>query len=263
MAGAVGAALTMPTWQALLVFEAIGFGLALPFLLISLLPFLRRFLPKPGAWMETFKQLMAFPMYASVIWLMWVLTMEAGPDSVILTLTGMLAIVIAIWIRRLFADGSSAYRLCAIVLYILVFAGSLSMLNRMEIATAALPEAHAEHNVNTVDYSKEKLAALRKEGKPVFVDATAAWCITCQINARVALHTNRVMQEFKKRGITLMIADWTRRNDAITEFLSGFGYKGVPLCVFYPENDGQNKKEPVVLPQILTEDIVLKTINGK
>ena len=259
MASAVGAALTMPPLQALLVFEALGFGLALPFLLISLFPRLRKFLPKPGAWMDTFKQLIAFPMYASVIWLMWVLTLQTGAGGMVVALCGMLLIVIIIWMKSLFADGSKTYTLVALALYAALLIVSLPNLSSMEIATAALPGGHAEHDVETVAYSKEKLEELRKSGKPVFVDATAAWCITCQVNARVAVHTDATMKLFKEKGITLMIADWTRRNDAITEFLSSFGYKGVPLVVYYPSDN----KKPIVLPQILTESIVINIIKGE
>jgi len=245
--------------QALLVFEALGFGLALPFLLISLFPRLRRYLPKPGAWMDTFKQLIAFPMYASVIWLMWVLTLQTGAEGMVMALCGMLLIVIVIWMKSLFSEGSNAYRISALLMYALILIMTLPSLSSMEISTAALPGGHTEHGVDTVAYSKEKLDELRKAGTPVFIDATAAWCITCQVNARIALHTDRTMKEFKERGVTLMIADWTKRNDEITDFLSSFGHKGVPLCVYYPAHDGK----PVVLPQILTEDTVINTIKGK
>ena len=255
MASAVGAALTMPAWQALLVFEALGFGLALPFLLISLFPALRRFLPKPGAWMDIFKQLIAFPMYASVIWLLWVLTLQAGAGGMVIALSGMLLIVAIIWMKSLFADGSKAYKIIALVMYALLLLITLPDLSRLESTVAAM----TEHGIETIPYSKEKLEELRKAGKPVFVDATAAWCITCQVNARAALHTDATMKLFKDRGVTLMIADWTRRNDSITEFLSSFGYKGVPLCVYYPPDN----KKPVVMPQILTESIITNTIKGE
>ena len=161
--------------------------------------------------------------------------------------------------KSLFADGSKTYTLVALALYAALLIVSLPNLSSMEIATAALPGGHAEHDVETVAYSKEKLEELRKSGKPVFVDATAAWCITCQVNARVAVHTDATMKLFKEKGITLMIADWTRRNDAITEFLSSFGYKGVPLVVYYPSDN----KKPIVLPQILTESIVINIIKGE
>jgi len=259
MASAVGAALTLPAFQSLLIFEALGFGLALPFLLICLFPHLLRFLPKPGAWMDTFKQFLAFPMYASVIWLIWVLTLQTGAGGTVLVLTGILAIVIAIWAKSLFVDGSPSYRTIALLTYALILLLSLPMLNRMEITTISMPDNHGEQEIQTIAYSKEKLAELRAAGTPVFIDATAAWCITCQINARVALHTTRTMEEFKKQGIVLMIADWTRRNDDITEFLSGFGYKGVPLCVFYPAGN----EKPIILPQILTENTVIAAITQK
>jgi thiol:disulfide interchange protein DsbD len=259
MASAVGAALTMPAFQAMMVFEALGFGLALPFLLISLFPALRKFLPKPGAWMDTFKQLIAFPMYASVIWLMWVLTLQTGAGGMVVALCGMLLIVIVIWMKSLFADGSKAYTITALIIYALLLTASLSSLSNMEVSTAALPSGHAEHGVEAVEYSKEKLDELIKAGKPVFVDATAAWCITCQVNARTSLHTSATMKIFKEKGVTLMIADWTKRNDSITDYLSSFGYKGVPLCVFYPASG----KKPLVMPQILTETLVINTIKGE
>ena len=257
MASAVGAALTMPTWQALLVFEALGFGLALPFLLISLFPSLRRLLPKPGAWMNRFKHWLAIPMYASVGWLLWVLALQTGRGGALIALYCMFIIVVTIGLKPWFRAGSPRYRTTALITYALILCVSLPLLSR-SVPPAMVPSHTASANeVQTVPYSKLKLAELRQAGKPVFVDATAAWCITCQVNARVALNTQRTMAEFKRQGITLMIADWTRRNDDITEFLSSFGYSGVPLCVFYPAANGQ----PVVLSQLLSEDTVLGIIN--
>ncbi|MDE3038556.1 MAG: thioredoxin family protein [Pseudomonadota bacterium] len=252
MAPAVGVALTLPSWEAMLIFEALGFGLASPFLAVSLFPKLLRFLPKPGVWMETFKELLAFPMYASVIWLLWVLSMQTG-GGVTVALSGMLAIVIIIWMKKLFGE-DGAYRITALALYALVLGLSLPALNQMELG--GMQRKMDEMGITAVDYSAEKLAELRKTGTPVFVDATAAWCITCQLNGRTVIHTTRVMEAFKQHGVTLMVADWTRRNDDITEFLSSFGYKGVPLYVFYPAHG-----KPVVLPQLLTQDKVIETIS--
>jgi len=251
MASAVGIALTLPAWEALLIFEMLGFGLALPFLLISLFPALRKFIPRPGAWMETFRHLLAFPMYGSVIWLLWVLTLQTGAGGMVVALTAMLFVVMIIWMKALFKN-SGVYRIAALLGYAAILALSLPMLTHMENANSG----EMEHGVKILPFSKEALEQLRNQGKPVFVDATAAWCITCQVNARVAIHTQRSMDAFRQQHVTLMIADWTRRNDDITEFLTGFGYKGVPLYVFYPANGGK----PVVLPQLLTESNVISTI---
>jgi thiol:disulfide interchange protein len=253
MASALGVALTLPPLQAMLVFEALGFGLALPFLLISLFPACLRFLPKPGAWMNTFKELLAFPMYASAVWLLWVLTLQTGAGGMAVAMVGMLAIVAVIWMRSLFKE-STRYRIFALIAMALVLALTLPALSRMEGA-GMMPQTQ---EVNTVSYSPQKLSELRASGTPVFVDATAAWCITCQLNARVALHTDRTMQAFRERGVTLMVADWTRRNAEISEFLAGFHYQGVPLYVFYPAGG-----EPVVLPQLLTESMVIEAIGGR
>lgn len=250
MASAVGAALILPAWQAMLIFEALGFGLALPFLLISIFPALRRFLPKPGAWMERFKQLLAFPMYASVIWLLWVLTLQTGAGGMVVMLTGLLALAFLIYLKSWFENGSTRYRLLAVVGAALLVAMTLPMLSTMT-------NSDAPSTMESIPYSKDKLAQLRSAGTPVFVDATAAWCITCQVNIRTALTTDRVKAAFSDHHVAFMVADWTKPSDAITEYLRSFGFSGVPLAVFYPANG-----EPVVLPQILTEDIVINTITG-
>ncbi len=257
MASAVGVALTVSPVESLLIFEALGFGLALPFLLISLFPQLRGFLPKPGAWMETFKQVLAFPMYASVIWLLWVLTLQTGAAGMAIAACGMLAIVIAIWMKPLFGQKHHAYRMVALMIYACIISFSLPMLSRMEIS--GMEHEMKAVGLETVDFSKETLAELHAAGKSVFVDATAAWCITCQLNGRTIIHSDAVMKAFKDSGVILMVADWTRHNDNITEFLDSFGYKGVPLYVFYPAGDAK----PTVLPQLLTADIVIDTIKQK
>jgi thiol:disulfide interchange protein len=247
MATAVGVALSLPSWQALLVFEALGFGLALPFLLISFFPRLLKFLPKPGAWMDKLKQLLAVPMYLSVVWLLWVLMQQTGVKGVSLAVLGMVILLAAIKLPN---------RLLRIALVVVALTG-LFMLNRMERFTMLMPGGHIFHGVTTEAFSQTRLEVLRNEGKPVFVDATAAWCITCQVNERVALHTEASMQTFREHGVILMIADWTHRNAEISEWLKSFGYRGVPLYVFYPAGHGK----PVVLPQILTKDLVIEAIS--
>lgn len=251
MATAVGAALTMPPLRALLIFEALGLGLALPFLLVSLYPALLRFLPRPGAWMERFKQFLAFPMYASVIWLVWVLILQTGPMGAVIILSGMLLLAIVIWLRHFFPAHSPIYRAIGLVYGIAILGFTLPMLQDME-SMNPLVNAHEAYEVDKTIYSPKKLSDLRLMGKPVFLDATAAWCLTCQLNGRVAIHTDATMRLFKERGITLMVADWTRPDSAITDLLSSFGHKGVPLYVYYPPNNA----EPVILPQLLTEAII-------
>lgn len=256
MAPAIGAALTMPAWKSLLIFQALGFGLALPFLLISIFPPLRAFLPKPGAWMETFKQLMAFPMYASVIWLLWVLTLQTGVSGMVIALSSMLSFVVIIWARRLFTKSERLYPWLATGSMLFITIWTLSYNDTITQSTP-MPHASKANEVRTIPYQKDTLQQLRSEGKAVWVDATAAWCITCQVNARVALHTDMTMKTFHERDVTLMIADWTRRSQEITDFLAEYGYNGVPLNVYYPPNGG----EPVILPQLLSEDIILRTLS--
>src|SRR5262249_55127795 len=155
--------------QAMLVFEALGLGLALPFLLISFFPQLLRFLPKPGAWMNTFKEILAFPMYASVIWLLWVLDLQTGASGIAIALSGMLTIAVILWIRPLFKEGK--YRPAAFILFVLMLLITLPMLSRMEISGGMMPPDKMMHEIDTVEFSMEKLAELRAAGKPVFVDA--------------------------------------------------------------------------------------------
>ncbi len=246
MASAVGAALTLPAWAAMLVFLSLGFGLALPFLLISIFPSLLRFLPKQGAWMERFKELLAFPMYASVIWLIWVLGKQTGADGVALILCGLLLITFIIWLQRMNAQCNLLHRIFTIFATAVMLAAIIFVLGKNETQES-----------QSTSFSRAALAELRAEGKAVYVDATAAWCITCQLNKKIALDTKRTQQAFKDNNVTLMVADWTSKNPEITEFLRKFGYNGVPLNVFYPAGGG----EPTVLPQILSEETVINAIS--
>lgn len=244
MASAVGAALALPAWQALLVFESLALGLALPFLLVSLFPACLRWLPKPGAWMDIFRQFLAFPMYASVIWLLWVLATQTGPNGVLIALAGLLLIVIALWMRRIFLT-ARGYRIAALLLFAFVIGWSLPALQRMAGQSTGMAKQEG-----AVAFSEDKIVELRAAGKAVFVDATAAWCITCQVNGRL-IHSEAMQEWMKQRNITLMIADWTLQDAAISRWLKNFGYEGVPLYVYYPPHG-----EPVVLPQLLTETIM-------
>lgn len=250
MAAAIGFALSQPPAVSLAVFTALGLGLALPFLLISLFPALVAFLPKPGHWMETFKQLLAFPMYASAAWLVWVAAQQVNETGLALIFATLVLVPFTIWLA---GAGSSWPRPLRILLILLLV--GLTGLAAYRAAHEPVRPAAAVHGEGREAFSQERLAALRQEGRPVFVTATAAWCITCKYNEAAAIDTEAVQQAFRDRGITYLIADWTNQDDAITHYLEHFGRKGVPLYVFYPAGG-----EPRVLPQILTPSVVLDYI---
>jgi thiol:disulfide interchange protein DsbD len=246
MAPALGATLTMPAASALMVFAALGLGMAFPFLLISLVPAARKLLPKPGAWMIRFKQFLAFPMLATAAWLMWVLSHTSGDMGLIMALVGALLVAWLIW----WAHGTHYRGLRKVLLLLTAFI----------IAWATLMQPSADGitlDAGMEPYSAERLAALRAEGRPVFVDATADWCLTCKVNERLALKDADTSALFKEKNVVLMVADWTRRDAAITEYLASFGRNGVPLYVYYAPQE-----EPLVLPQLLTPGIVQSAIAG-
>lgn len=252
MGVAIAYALSQPALQLVLVFASLGLGLALPYLLLSNWPLLQRALPKPGAWMETLKQVFAFPMYATALWLIWVLAQQSGPDGVLLALGGMLVIAFAAWLYGRTRTLSSGRRrsASAIALALVVAAATLATLR---LPTTQVPAQAASEN----SYSEAKLQALRAEGKPVFLNFTAAWCITCLVNERAALGRPEVQDAFRAAGIHYLKGDWTNQDAAITAKLAEFGRNGVPLYVFYPPG---KDAQPVVLPQLLTPAIVLEHI---
>jgi thiol:disulfide interchange protein DsbD len=258
MAAALGYALTQSAITAIAVFLALGIGFALPFVVIGLAPRLLRVLPKPGVWMLTFKQLLAFPMYAAAVWLVWVLMEEAGSTALIAILGGMILLAFAAWAWTASRNASSGWRTAGAGFALLGLIGALGTL----FAVDAVPPASAAAPANVAGipsqpYSAAKLADLRTQKRAVFVDATAAWCITCMVNEKVALENDRVRKAFAQKHIAYLIADWTSRNAAITALLTQNGRSGVPLYLYY----APGAANPVVLPQILTEDEVVKVIS--
>ncbi|HTJ97071.1 MAG TPA: protein-disulfide reductase DsbD domain-containing protein [Rhodocyclaceae bacterium] len=260
MGVAIGYALTQPAVGLFAIFLSLGLGLALPYLLLSIWPPLQRCLPKPGLWMERLKQAFAFPMYATAAWLVWVLALQAGAISTLLALGGMVVIAFAAWLFDSTRSRSGWQRPGAtIVAAALVIATLLFSYLQLHHAPASKSStATSSSEQNWQGFSNERLQALRAEGKPVFLNFTAAWCITCLVNERVALSQDSVTSAFKNAGITYLKGDWTNQDAAITKKLAEFGRNGVPLYVFYPA--GKNA-EPVVLPQILTPEIVLEHIH--
>lgn len=243
MAPALGFALTQPPLASFLVFQALALGFAAPLLLVSLSPKLLALMPKPGAWMHGFKQLMAFPMYATSAWLLWVLTRQGGPEALAEGLTLLVAAAFLLWLHE---RVKSRTRTRLWNLGILLFAMALGWM--LFSGPGKLPEVVEE------PFSTERIAQLRTEGTPLFVYGTASWCITCKINEASSLRTHTVMEHFKRQGIVVMKADWTNQDDTIAAYLHSFDRQGVPIYVFYPK-DG---KEPRLLPQLLTPYLVVE-----
>jgi thiol:disulfide interchange protein DsbD len=248
MAPAIGFALTQSSALSLSVFAALGAGMAAPFLLVSVWPRLWRVIPKPGLWMIRLRQFLAFPMYATAGWLLWVLTRQADAQALAIVLALAVLIATLVWIIGVAASAGNKRILTGLL--VLVVALGLESLSRLDAVSAL--------EALTRPYSQARLAALRENDEPVFVYATADWCITCKVNERVALNTEQVTAHFQSHGITVLRADWTDYDAAITRFLKQHGRAGVPLYVYYPPTQG----EPVVLPQLLSPSGVVERTGG-
>jgi len=251
MGGAIGFALTQNAFVALLVFLGLGFGLALPYLLLCYIPALRHKLPRPGAWMESFRQFLSFPMFITAAWLLWVLTQQANANAIFFALTGMIAIAFMIWLSKRTPKGAIGKALKTLF-YVIAFIGILFPI----LAGGGSDKEYHE-------FSPSKLSELLESDNPVFVNMTAAWCITCKVNERIALQTDKTTALFEDKNIEYVKGDWTNKNAEITQYLEKFGRSGVPLYVYYPAPDSSgNRSDPVLLPQILTNQIIFETISS-
>jgi thiol:disulfide interchange protein DsbD len=257
MGAALGYAVTLSWPLALAIMLTLGLGLALPFLLLSLVPRLARLLPKPGAWMDILKQFLAFPMFGAAAWLVWVLSVQTGSGGVALVLGGMVLLAFGLWLRERSRVLESGPRRLGAAATAVALVGALYLGVATEQLTAPKESSGSEavERLRSEPFSAERLAVARDERRPVFVNMTAAWCITCLVNESVALSTADLARRFSDAGILYLKGDWTNRDPEITEYLAEYGRNGVPLYVFYPP-DG----DPKVLPQILTEDIVRRSI---
>ncbi len=256
MGASLGFAVALPAAQALAIFAALGLGMALPYLLLSWAPGLLRWLPRPGPWMATFRCAMAFPMLATVVWLTWVLGQQTGVDGVAALLALLLALSALIWALTL--QGRTRWLLGAVLAALLgwllpTFAPYLRELPPQE-ASAASP---APGTALWQPWSPEQQTQLLAEGRPVFVDYTAAWCVTCQFNKRTTLSDPAVLQAFTLRGVQLLRADWTRQDPRITAALEQLGRSGVPVYVLLAPG-----KAPVVLTELIRPDDVLQALAG-
>ncbi|MBO1325391.1 thioredoxin family protein [Acetobacter sp. TBRC 12305] len=280
MGVAIAGALSAPPAAGLAIFAALGAGLAAPYVLLAFYPRLAEALPRPGVWMDYLKQFLAFPLLGSCVWLLWVATLQGGATATVLLGAGLVMLGAAAWLygiaqreqMRDGADNADRFLRGLALLSLLAALGLLPVLKQQTDIPAgtelgntaapvamgtAKPDAPATSGANgTEPFSPQRLAALHDAGRPVFIDMTAAWCITCLINERVALDTQAARAAFARQGVVFMRGDWTRHDSAITTFLQQHGRDGVPFYLFVPAHGAE-----VTLPQILTPNMVINAIS--
>ena len=245
MGSAIGFALLQPSFYSILIFLGLGVGFSLPYLILSAKPSLLSFLPKPGQWMETFKQFMAFPMWASALWLLWVLSNQVNSQEVIQVLLGALLITTGLWFIEKNNSERNWVRWLIRLPFLLLFIFSLWL----------IPTSYSDLDESKQDqlaYTPQLLEDLRGNNSLVFLNFTADWCITCKVNEAVALKTSKVSKLLADKDITYIEADWTRKDPIISSALEKYGRTGLPLYLLFP-----SKGDPLILPEILTEDILL------
>ena len=254
MGAALGYALTQHAVIGMMVFTALGLGLAAPYLVLASSPALLRKLPRPGPWLETFKQLLAFPLYATVVWLLWVLGRQVGTDQVTIVLLVSIVAAFAAWMagRSQHAGRGSASTVSLAVLLLTIVGGGIVVASQPPptMVVRATPAGWER-------WSAARVSAARDSGRAVFIDFTAAWCLSCQVNERIALHSDAVVRAFADHHVVLLRADWTSRDAEITAMLASFGRSGVPLYVMYPSAASRPAE---ILPSVLTPGIVVSAV---
>lgn len=250
MGPALGFAIAQSSAVALLVFAFLGLGMALPFILLTWVPALNRRLPKPGQWMETFKQFLAFPLYLTAVWLLWVAGRQTSVDVVASIIVGLILTALAAWLWKLNATSALAKLTTSKLLAIACLASAIL------IPTLALSEVDQEPRWQP--YSPERLAQLRGKGQPVFINLTADWCITCLVNERTTLDTEAFYQTLEQNNIAYLKGDWTDSDPEITKLLNQYQRSGVPLYLLFP----RGMKEAQILPQILVKASTIDKLNS-
>lgn len=252
MGAAIGYALSASAAVSVIVFTAVALGLAFPYLLLAFNPAWTRLLPRPGAWMEVLKQAVSIPLFGTVIWLVWVFDQTAGPGSLVFLLSAFLLLAIAGWIL-----GRWPAKAASTAAAVLVIACAVAIPLWSLHAFAPAPVAAAQ-SAEWQPFSPQLVANYRSQGKPVFVDFTASWCLSCQVNERVVLDRADVQQRLKSSGVELVRADWTRHDDMIANALAALGRSGVPTYALYPADPGA---PPKLLPEVLTPGIVFRALD--
>ena len=246
MGPALGLALLQPGLKSILIFLALGIGFSLPYLILSIYPQLLSKLPKPGEWMQTLKQIMAFPMWASALWLAWVLSSQVDMQSVFAVLLGALLIALGLWLLEKTQNSASILRRVTLIFSLGLMIFSIWLLPITSDNNS--PNLKNEENV----FSVQKLNSLRSEQKMVFLNFTADWCITCKVNEAIALNQDKVKKVLDEKNIIYLKADWTRKDPEIASMLASYGRTGVPLYLLFP-----SQGDPIILPELLTEDLLL------
>ncbi|MCH6258237.1 thioredoxin family protein [Puniceicoccaceae bacterium K14] len=265
MGPALAFALSLSALQSLTVFSVLALGMAAPYLILSANPKLVEALPRPGAWMETFKQAMAFPMFATCVWLVWLMGAHVGVDGLAGVLGGLLILSIAAWAYGKWSAPHrkpTTRRVSMIVSLVIAVAGLWMLYPKSSdtegtVATSGAKSAD-KYGLVWETFSPELVASLRAEGKPVYIDFTAKWCLTCKANKTVVFNSEEVKDRFEELGVVLVKADWTKRDPVITDALESFKRSGVPLNVLYT---GTENGEPLLLPELLKPSIVLDALD--
>lgn len=257
MGGAMFYAFTQPWYVAFTVLIALGLGLALPYLLLCIFPRALSILPKPGIWMEHFKQFLAFPMFAASIWLVWVLAQQSGADGVLRALIAVLMLAFTLWVWHSVSHDTkkNAWHYTKIAIAVLTALYTLCLIYDQRMSAVPAEGAIKASALPYEKYSADTLVSLREQNRPVFVNMTAAWCITCLANEKNALSSQKVRDYFAQNNIAYLKGDWTNQDPAISEFLKQHQRNGVPLYVFYAPG-----AQPKILPQLLTPDSVIKEL---
>jgi len=253
MGASVGVAFTLPVWQGVLIFVFLGAGLALPFTLSAWLPATANWLPRPGAWMQVLRQALAFPMWLTVVWLLWVFARQTSSEAAALWLAALVLFTGLVWSLRLTVH--LRHWLSGLFIAALL---SLAWLSQpVWLAGSESQNADAKSEAQWQSWSEQKVQTALQQGQPVFVDFTAAWCVTCQVNKQSTLRNPQVLQAFADRNVLLLQADWTRQDPAISKALTALGRSGVPVYVLHVPG-----KPPQVLSELLSPDLVFKAIQS-